>query len=242
LSTGNARLVAELLVIAHGTLGGPALVAAVRARLADGSAALAVRVVAPAEAGGPRLAQARADLVRGLLARAGVAAEAEAGPAGLEAAQATAREDGDVRDVVVARPAGMPASHADVLVAPTAEPPVGVVLADRTAHSAALRGRLAAEGPGRAWVLVVPATAPEGAARARLGNALDALRGEGLLVAGALGPPDPLDAALWALEGLGADLLVVSTEAPSRSRWLRADLLGRLRAATAVPVQHVLGR
>jgi len=219
--------VAELLVLAHETLGGPALVAAVRARLAR-DPGLEVRVVVPAGRGGPRLAQARADLVRALLARAGVPAEAEAGPPGLEAAEAQARVTGSVGEVLVAaEPAG---------------PPVGVVLADRTAAGAPLRGRLAAEGPGRAWVLVVPAAPPQGAARARLGNALDALRAEGLLVAGALGPAEPLDAALWALDGLGADLLVVSTEAPPRSRWLREDLLGRLRAATPVRVDHLVGR
>ncbi len=215
-------------MIAPGTLGGAALVGAVRARLSTRPRTLSVRVVVPVAAGGPRLAQARADLVRALLARAGVPAEAEAGPAGVAEAEAEARAEGDVADVLVAGPAS--------------EPAIGVVLADRTAQGAPLRARLAAAGPGRVWVLVVPAAAPEGAARARLGNALDALRAEGLLVAGALGPPDPFDAALWALRGLGADLLVVSTEAPARSRWLRADLLDRLRAATDVPVDHVVGR
>jgi hypothetical protein len=219
--------VGDLLVILDGTVGGAPLVRAVRSRLAAARFD-AVRVLATTGPEGRRLAQARADLARALLQRADVAAEADAGPPDAPAAERAARAEGDVTDVLV--------------VTEPADLPLGVALADRTAASPTLRARLAEEGPERAWVLVVPAAPPEGAARARLGNALDALREDGLLVAGALGPADPFEAALDALRGLGPDLLVVSTDAPARSRWLRADLLARLRAEASVPVVHVVGR
>ena len=41
-------------------------------------------------------------------------------------------------------------------------------------------------------------------------------------------------------EGLDADLIVISTHPPERSRWLRRDVVGKARKKFGRPVRHVI--
>jgi hypothetical protein len=77
------------------------------------------------------------------------------------------------------------------------------------------------------------------AAERRLLRAVSLLRGEGLDVHGQISHPDPYAAVMQMLEDERVDELIVSTLPNARSGWLRRDLLGRLRADTKLPVEHV---
>jgi hypothetical protein len=77
------------------------------------------------------------------------------------------------------------------------------------------------------------------AARGRLGQVLDLLRAESILCAGMIGDPDPYTATMNALQFFRVDDIVISTLPATRSGWLRADLIERVRRATTVPVEHV---
>jgi hypothetical protein len=77
-------------------------------------------------------------------------------------------------------------------------------------------------------------------AEQRLRSALSLLRSEGLDVHGQIAHPDPFVAALEAVEDDRTDEIIVSTFPGERSGWLRRDLVGRLRASTGLPVQHVV--
>jgi hypothetical protein len=69
---------------------------------------------------------------------------------------------------------------------------------------------------------------------------LDRLHGEGLIGSGMIGDPDPYTAVMNALELFRVDEVVISTLPDERSGWLRANLIERVRNATAVPVEHVV--
>jgi hypothetical protein len=77
-------------------------------------------------------------------------------------------------------------------------------------------------------------------AERRLRRALTILRAEGIEVHGQVAHPDPFAAATHAVEDERVDEIIVSTFAPSRSPWLRRDLIERLRKATGLPVEHVV--
>ena len=77
-------------------------------------------------------------------------------------------------------------------------------------------------------------------AERRLRAALAILRAEGLDVHGQIAHPDPFVAALEAVEDDRTDEIIVSTFPGERSGWLRRDLVGRLRAQTGLPIQHVV--
>jgi phosphopantetheine adenylyltransferase len=77
-------------------------------------------------------------------------------------------------------------------------------------------------------------------AERRLRAALSILRSDGLDVHGQIAHPDPFVAAMDAVEDDRTDEIIVSTFPGERSGWLRRDLVGRLRAQTGLPVQHVV--
>ena len=105
-----------------------------------------------------------------------------------------------------------------------------------------IRGR-AEEGPA-SFLIVSPQSDPSRGqhpeAERRLRAALSILRSEGLDVHGQIAHPDPFVAAMEAVEDERIDEIIVSTFPGERSGWLRRDLVGRLRAQTDVPVQHVV--
>jgi hypothetical protein len=77
-------------------------------------------------------------------------------------------------------------------------------------------------------------------ARTRLKLVLDRLRVRGLYAAGMIGDPDPYTAITNALQYFRVDDIVISTFAETKSGWLRADLIERVRRGTGKPVEHVV--
>jgi hypothetical protein len=130
-----------------------------------------------------------------------------------------------------------------------------LVVANRTAESPELLNALRerqARGPCE-FTLLVPST-PHGLAWAADPDAghdeaehhreafVEELREEGLNVADAkLGDPDPLAAIQDECNFQGYDELIVSTLPLKLSKWLRVDLPRKARAATGLPVTHVIG-
>ncbi len=85
-----------------------------------------------------------------------------------------------------------------------------------------------------------PARGEHPEAEHRLRSALSILRSEGLDVHGQIAQPDPFVAAMEAIEDERIDEIIVSTFPGERSGWLRRDLVGRLRSASGLPVDHVM--
>lgn len=107
---------------------------------------------------------------------------------------------------------------------------VTLVVANVTAGRGTLRARMkeiAAEADDMLFIVVVPLQAHRdgraaAVARARLGNTLDRMRREGLLVAGMIGDPDPYTATMNALQFYRVSRIVISTLPVTRSGWMRS--------------------
>jgi hypothetical protein len=99
----------------------------------------------------------------------------------------------------------------------------------------------AAERPRR-FVVIAPQSGETGtsAAHARLAHMLRQLEDEGLEAIGQVMHPDPFTAIQNAVQFYAPDEIVISTFPETRSGWLRADLVGRVRASTSIPVEHVI--
>lgn len=126
---------------------------------------------------------------------------------------------------------------------------VTLVAANRTANDPALLESLkqhAARGGRRLFIFVIPQEGGHGLhaqqARARLAQVLDRARAAGLLCAGMIGDPDPYTAIMNALQFFRVQDIVISTLPATRSGWLRADLVERVRRASGKPVDHVEGQ
>ena len=113
----------------------------------------------------------------------------------------------------------------------------------------AVQGR-AAEGDVR-FVLCVPQNRPRAglviyadavhdAAQARVDLALEFLHSEGIQAVGEVGDPDPYSATIDAVHEYHPDEILISTYPETRSGWMRHDLIERVRAATALPVEHIV--
>ena len=85
-----------------------------------------------------------------------------------------------------------------------------------------------------------PTRAEHPEAERRLRAALSELRSEGIDVHGQVAHPDPFTAAMHAIADERTDEIIVSTFPGTRSGWLRRDLVGRLRAESGLPVEHVV--
>jgi len=121
-----------------------------------------------------------------------------------------------------------------------------LVVANETVLGEQLLDRIRAraeEGPA-SFLIVCPQSDPSRGehpeAERRLREALSILRSEGIEVHGQIAHPDPFVAAMEAVEDERTDELIVSTFPGERSGWLRRDLVGRLRAQTRLPIQHVV--
>lgn len=131
---------------------------------------------------------------------------------------------------------------------------VTLAVANRTASGDDLLKRLkemAGDGatgesglPQRVFIIVVPQEGGDGSAarraRTRLNLVLGRLREAGLFAAGVIGDPDPYTAITNALQYFRVDDIVISTFAETKSGWLRADLIERVRRATGKPVEHIV--
>src|SRR5579862_3194399 len=156
------------------------------------------------------------------------------------------------RDLVerVADASGIPVQHVIAEFDEDDEPPTDttLVVANRTAGSPELIARLSeiagGDEQGHLFIVVVPALGGDGAshaaARTHLDEVLGHLRGAGLVVAGLVGDPDPFTATMNALQFFRISRVVISTLPETKSGWLRADLIERVRRYAACPVEHVV--
>jgi hypothetical protein len=125
---------------------------------------------------------------------------------------------------------------------------VTLIIANVTAGRGTLRARMkeiAAETADMLFIVIVPLQAhgdgrAAAVARARLGNTLDRMRREGLLVAGMIGDPDPYTATMNALQFYRVERVIISTLPATRSGWMRADLISRVRKASNLEVEHIV--
>jgi hypothetical protein len=126
--------------------------------------------------------------------------------------------------------------------------PFGVTLAvaNRTAASPTLLEALKSRETERerhVFIFVVPQEGGQGVAarqaRARLTQLIDRARAADLICAGMIGDPDPFTAVMNAVQFFRVDDIVISTLPATRSGWLRADLIERVRRASNKPVEHV---
>jgi len=100
------------------------------------------------------------------------------------------------------------------------------------------------ESKRQLFIVVVPQEGGDGhaarRARTRLKLVLDRLRVRGLYAAGMIGDPDPYTAVMNAVQYFRVDDIVISTFPETKSGWLRADLIDRVRRTTGKEVEHVV--
>ncbi len=157
------------------------------------------------------------------------------------------------RDLVerVAEASGIAVQHVITDLDEDSPPPndTTLVVANRTAESRELIAHLSelARTPGNSehlFIVVVPALGTDGRAageaQEHLTEVLAALRAAGLVVAGLVGDPDPFTATMNALQFFRVSRVVISTLPETKSGWLRADLIERVRRYAACPVEHVV--
>jgi hypothetical protein len=153
------------------------------------------------------------------------------------------------RDLVerVRDAAGVPVDHVIADIDNEGVPfKVTLVVANRTAASQPLQDALKERAAGddrHLFIVIVPQEGGEGLhvrrARARLSQVIDRLRSSGLFAAGMIADPDPYTATMNALQVFLVDDVVISTLPATRSGWMRADLVERVRKASGKPVDHV---
>jgi nucleotide-binding universal stress UspA family protein len=118
-----------------------------------------------------------------------------------------------------------------------------LVVANQTVgddHLLSLLKERAADGRHR-FVLVMPqGEGSEGDPYERLAHVLRKLEEAGVDAVGQVVHPDPYTAIQNAVRYYPVDEIIISTFAPERSGWLRADLVGRVKSATGKPVEHVV--
>lgn len=127
---------------------------------------------------------------------------------------------------------------------------ITLVVANRTASGDemldALKAKAAKERDQRErlFLVVVPREGGDGSAtrraRTRLALVLRRLRDAGLTASGMTGDPDPYTAIVNAVQAFRVDDIIISTFAETKSGWLRADLIERVRNATGKDVEHVV--
>jgi hypothetical protein len=129
-----------------------------------------------------------------------------------------------------------------------------LVLASETIGGEKLLDAIRAKGAGGADVkffVVVPQTRPRhgnviyadavrDAAQVRVDLTCAFLTEEGFEGTGRVGDQDPFAAAMDAIPDYHIDEIILSTRPEATSGWLRRDLPERLRAATGLPVEHIV--
>jgi hypothetical protein len=118
-----------------------------------------------------------------------------------------------------------------------------LVVANQTVASQQLLGllRRKAEQEPRRFIVISPQSDEEdGGGAERLAHTLRELEDAGLDAVGQVVHPDPYTAIQNALQFYAPDDIVISTFPETRSGWLRNDLIGRVRASSGKPVEHVV--
>jgi hypothetical protein len=153
------------------------------------------------------------------------------------------------RDLIerVSEASGIPVHHVVADIDEEGLPfPITLTVANRTTTSNALLESLKehARDHRHLFIVVVPQEGGEGLAarqaQQRLTQLLDRLRSSGLIAGGMIGDPDPYTATMNALAAFRVDDIVISTLPETRSGWLRADLIERVRKASNKPVDHIV--
>ena len=152
----------------------------------------------------------------------------------------------NVVDKIRAAAGSTPVEHIVVDLESEGGPKNVLVVANETVIGEPLLARIrerAKRGPA-SFLIISPQSDPNQAdhpeAERRLGRALTILRADGIDAHGQVAHPDPFTAATHAVEDERIDEIIVSTFAPSKSPWLRRDLIQRLHKATNLPVEHVV--
>jgi hypothetical protein len=140
----------------------------------------------------------------------------------------------------------IPVEHVVVDLESEGGPKNVLVVANETVIGEPLLARIrerAKRGPA-SFLIIAPQSDPTRAehpeAERRLRRALTILRADGIDAHGQVAHPDPFTAATQAVQDERIDEIIVSTFAPSKSPWLRRDLIQRLHKATNLPVEHVV--
>jgi hypothetical protein len=261
----------HILVVANETVGGKALLDAVRERANRGP--IRVTVVSPQNeprAGFVVYADSRRSSAERRLRRtldlfheAGIAARgAVVDPDPLQAIKDAIYEYDPDEIIISTHPAtrsgwlrrdliervrdatGLPVEHVVVdLDLDRQEATRTLVVANQTVGGEPLFGLLrgkAAEKPHSFIVILPQGGADLGDPQARLGALLKRLHDQGFEAIGQVVHPDPFTAIQNALQFYAVDEIVISTFPATRSGWLRSDLVERVRASTALPVEHVV--
>ena len=152
----------------------------------------------------------------------------------------------NVVDGIRAAAASIPVEHVVVdLTAETGDLNV-LVLANETVVGKALLDRIRERAQrGTASFLIIspqsdPTRGDHPEAERRLRRAVAELRSEGIDAHGQVAHPDPFSAAMEAVRDERIDEIIVSTFAPTRSPWLKKNLLQRLHNETGLPVEHIV--
>lgn len=107
--------------------------------------------------------------------------------------------------------------------------------------SAASPWRWALAGPdAMAWAPIDAELDPTEEARSRLEQFLDTLAVAGVAATGSISTANPVTAVDELLADEPFDEIVVSTFPQGISRWLRGDVVGRIRSRSGLPVTHVV--
>jgi hypothetical protein len=154
------------------------------------------------------------------------------------------------RDLVerIEQASGLPVTHVEQDIDAEGIPfHVTLVVAAKTASGDELlrcvKSKAGDDPRGTLFIVMVPQEGGEGQhaarARARMAQVVDRMIAENLIAAGMIGDPDPYTATMNALQFFRVDDIVISTLPPTRSGWLRADLIERVRKTTNKNVDHV---
>jgi uncharacterized protein (DUF433 family) len=261
-----------ILVIANETIGGRPLLDAVRRYAGQEASRFVLCVPQTQPRAGYVVyddsvfdaAQTRVDLAVGFVRSEGIEAIGEVGDPDPYAATMDALREYNPDAIIIStypearsgclrQATGLPVEHvvADIDTEGL-EFHITLAVANRSASSddllQALKDKVAAEPvkQDRLFIVLVPQEGGGGAfarrARTRLSLVLGRLRGAGLTAAGMVGDPDPYTAISNALQYFRVDDIVISTLPETKSGWLRADLVERVRNSTGKDVQHVVAQ
>ncbi len=267
---GDERAPRRILVVANETVGGRALIDAVKRHADEGP--VRVRVVCPTnrpkhgyvvyddtveQAVGNRLR-----LTIEHLREYGVEADGETGDADPFTATMDAVSEHGADEIIISThpetrsgwmrrdlidrvkdETGLPVEHVIVdLDADREEVTHALVVASQTVGGDALIEAIRERAGKSRYRFVVVCPQDEGSddARDRLDRTLERLKEEGLEAVGQVSDPDPYTSVQNALEYYTVDEILISTFPETRSGWLRRDLIERVRRMTSKPVEHVV--
>jgi hypothetical protein len=260
----------RLLVVANETVGGSALIDAVKKHAEAGEAKVTVICPQNDPRGGWVIyddaargaAQNRLETTLAQLREIGIEADGEIMDPDPYAATMDAIEafgadqviisthpetrSGWMRKDLVSRieeESGLPVDHVVVdLDAEREDVRHTLVVANQTVESDPLHQRIVEKsGEGKhRFTVIVPASGGAGDPHERLAAQLKRLTDDGIQAVGQVAHPDPFTAIQNAMQFYAVDEIMISTFEDERSGWLRANLVERVKAATSKPVEHVV--